>query len=72
MFLSRRSSVHACVRVPVRPLTLSNLNNLLVRWANRKQILSEASFGLGKGCLIFSGKLGKYYELVSMVTDDSH
>ena len=51
--------------------TLSNILKYLGnRRVDRNQILSEASFGSGKGCIIF--KPDRIRILVSMATDSSH
>ena len=49
---SRRPSVHACVRPSVRVHTFKH-EYLRDQWVDRNQILSEASFGWGIGCIRF-------------------
>ena len=47
---SRRPSVRPCVRACVNTFKHKYLRD---QWADRNQILSEASFGWGKGCIRF-------------------
>ena len=47
---SRRLSVCLCVCVSVNIFKLEYLRN---QWVNRKDILTEPSFGWGKGCIRF-------------------
>ena len=46
---SVRPCVRACVRASVNTFKHEYLRN---QWANRNQILSEASLGGGKGCIM--------------------
>ena len=63
----RRPWVRASVRASVNIFKLEYLRN---QWANRNQILSEASLGWGLIALGFGpGRIGT---LVSMATDSSH
>ena len=51
---SRRPSVRPCVCTSVRA-SVNTFKHEYLRnqWADRKQILSEASLGWGKGCIMF-------------------
>ena len=63
----RRPSIRPSVRPCVNIFKLEYLRN---QWANRNQILSEASFGWGLIALGFGpGRIGT---LVSMATNSSH
>ena len=59
--------VCVCVCVCVNIFKLEYLRN---QWANRKQILSEASLGRGKDALGFGPD--RIRTLVSMATDSYH
>ena len=64
---SRRLSLCVAVCLSVNIFTLEYLHN---QWANRNQILSEASLGWGIDCIRFGpGRIGT---LVSMATNSSH
>ena len=65
------ASVGPCVRASVRPCVYTFKHEYLCnQWANRNQILSEASLGWGKAVLCFGpDRIGT---LVSMATDSSH
>ena len=54
LMYTSRAGVSPSVRVSVRP-SVNTFKHEYLRnqWANCNQILSEASFGWGKGCLMF-------------------